>query len=55
MDDMNMDLGLDEFGIEENDLAAFGVDESQDEVELATDLEGFASGFPKWDLHPPKK
>jgi len=26
-----------------------------DEIELTQDLDGFASCFPDWDLHPPKK
>lgn len=39
---------------EDFDLSSFGVDELPAEVEITEDLEGFAKGFPKWDLHPPK-
>lgn len=47
---MTDDFGLDEF--QTDDLEQFEVD--VEEVELADDLEGFASCFPNWDLHPPK-
>lgn len=45
-----------------DDLAEFstGADEiavtlEDDEIILTEDLEGFAKGFPNWDLLPPKK
>ena len=43
-----------------DDLAEFGADEEEaitldeEEIVLAEDLEGFAKGFPNWDLLPPK-
>ena len=43
-----------------DDLAEFGTESEEaitieeDEFVLAEDLEGFASGFPSWDLLPPK-
>lgn len=44
-----------------DDLAEFsiGADEEavtldEEEIVLAEDLEGFAKGFPDWDLLPPK-
>lgn len=40
----------------ENELEEFALDLAQEEeTELAEDLEGFAKGFPAWDLHPPIK
>lgn len=46
----------DEFGLEEfqadQGLEQFEVEDEA--VEFAEDLEGFASCFPNWDLHPPK-
>jgi len=40
----------------EDELAEFGLDFAQnEEAELTEDLEGFAKGFPDWDLHPPIK
>lgn len=50
-----MDLGLDMegLGFSAEEMEQLGVVE--EEVELAEDLEGFAKGFPAWDLHPPKK
>lgn len=51
MDELKMDeeLGLEaEFGDLEAEMEAMAETE-----ELAEDLEGFASGFPAWDLHPP--
>lgn len=44
-----------------DDLAEFSVENEaavtldDEKVVLAEDLEGFAKGFPKWDLLPPKK
>lgn len=48
------DLGA-EFGAD--DLSQFEADmfEIEEEAEISEDLEGFAKGFPDWDLHPPKK
>ncbi|MBQ8394194.1 MAG: hypothetical protein IJX49_01305 [Clostridia bacterium] len=47
---------LKEFDFTEDELAEFGADLAQDEdAELTEDLEGFAKGFPAWDLHPPIK
>ena len=45
----------DEFGLD--DLSEFEIDatEIEEEAEISEDLEGFAKGFPDWDLHPPKK
>lgn len=43
-----------------DDLAEFGAGEEEaitldeEEIVLAEDLEGFAKGFPNWDLLPPK-
>lgn len=45
-----LDNELQDFG----DLAEFGVEELVEEVALPEDMEGFAKGFPSWDLHPPK-
>lgn len=42
-----------EFGIDENLAETVTLDE--EEVVLAEDLEGFAKGFPDWDLLPPQK
>lgn len=42
---------LAEFGSGSNDQT-INIDE--EEVVLAEDLEGFAKGFPNWDLLPPK-
>ena len=41
------------------DLQEFGSDSStvtldEEKIELTEDLEGFAKGFPDWDLRPPK-
>ena len=36
------------------DLSQFGVEDLPEEVELHEDREGFAKGFPDWDLRPPK-
>ena len=63
MADMEMNTtGLDELAGElmggDDDLGAmFGSDfeEIEAEAQLSQDLEGFANGFPSWDLHPPKK
>ena len=55
MDELKMDeeLSLDEeLGAEFADLEA-EMEAVEDGTELAEDLEGFASGFPAWDLHPP--
>ena len=53
MDEMTLDE-LSEFS-ELEDL--FGTDDSQlqqnEKVMLSQNLEGFASCFPDWDLHPP--
>ncbi len=39
-----------------DDLGDFALDEFiVKEKPLTEDLAGFASGFPDWDLHPPKK
>ena len=46
---------MDEMKNFEDELAEFGLDFAQnEELELTEDLEGFAKGFPDWDLHPPK-
>ena len=51
--EVNDDLSLD-------DLAEFGTSEEvavtldEEQVVLAEDLEGFAKGFPSWDLLPPE-
>ena len=42
-----------------DDLAEFGSDSAaitldEEKIELTEDLEGFAKGFPEWDLRPPK-
>ncbi len=51
MSDFEELTGLEEFG----DLSEFSIEDLGGEtIELAEDLEGFASGFPNWDLHPPK-
>ena len=54
MDEMNMTNDLSEFdeleamfGQETSDLA------KMEKVMLTQNLEGFASCFPDWDLHPP--
>ncbi len=55
MDELKMDeeLSLDEeLGAEFGDLEA-EMEAVNEGAELAEDLEGFASGFPAWDLHPP--
>lgn len=54
MNNTNMENLQDEF----DDLAMmFGSDESDlakmEKVMLTQNLEGFASCFPEWDLHPP--
>ena len=43
-----------EFG--EDDLSEFATDmvAVEEEAAISEDLEGFASGFPDWDLLPPK-
>lgn len=43
-----------EFGAD--DLSEFEAEifEIEEEAEISEDLEGFAKGFPDWDLHPPK-
>lgn len=54
--DGNADISLDDLGAElgvSNEAEAVTLDE--DEVVLAEDLEGFAKGFPAWDLLPPQK
>lgn len=33
----------------------FGGDDLEEPVMLTQNLEGFASCFPDWDLHPPKR
>ncbi len=48
------DLSLDdlaEFGSENEETVTL----EEDEFVLAEDLEGFAKGFPNWDLLPPKE
>ena len=54
MTDMNMEIDLSEFDELE---AMFGQDssdlEKMERVMLTQNLEGFASCFPEWDLHPP--
>ncbi len=54
MTDMNMTNELGEF---EELEAMFGQDTSDlakmEKVMLTQNLEGFASCFPEWDLHPP--
>ena len=47
-------LGADLFG-EDNTALDEMVAEIEEEANLSQDLEGFAKGFPDWDLHPPKK
>ncbi len=54
MADLELENGLDEFGLEDFG-AEFKVEDIPDEVALSDDTEGFAKAFPKWDLHPPKK
>lgn len=49
--ELNNDFLEEDFG----DLAEFGVENLTSQVEITEDLEGFAKGFPSWDLHPPKK
>ena len=53
------DLGSDLFGQnDEAELAAiFAADIAaiEEEASLSQDLDGFAKGFPDWDVHPPKK
>ena len=54
MTDMNMTTELSEFDELES---MFGQDTSDlarmEKVMLTQNLEGFASCFPEWDLHPP--
>lgn len=56
MTDMNMTTELSEFDELES---MFGQDTSDlarmEKVMLTQNLEGFASCFPDWDLHPPVK
>ncbi len=55
-DEMNMDMGdlgdLGEFSMDGDGFAP--VIEDEQEI-LSQDLQGFASGFPDWDLLPPKR
>ena len=51
MEDLSLD-DLSEFGISD-DMSTITIEEN--EVVLSEDLAGFASGFPDWDLLPPKK
>lgn len=52
----NAEISLDDLGAE---LGVEGTAEEitldEEEVVLAEDLEGFAKGFPDWDLLPPQK
>lgn len=50
-DDVDLEA---EFG--EDDLSEFATDMTavEEEAAISEDLEGFASGFPDWDLLPPK-
>ncbi len=51
---MDIDTNMDEFDELEN---LFGTEDQEikefEKVVLSKDLEGFASCFPDWDLHPP--
>lgn len=40
-----------------SDLDQFDIDDAamDSEIKISEDLSGFASGFPDWDIHPPKK
>ena len=49
MDDNLMDELEDMFGKDDESIA------NSEKVVLKQNLEGFASCFPEWDLHPPKK
>ena len=53
MTETNMDDGFDEleamFGQGESDI------QKMEKTVLTQNLEGFASCFPEWDLHPPVK
>ncbi len=52
--DLAADLGMSE----EDELAslfASDIASIEEEAAISEDLEGFAKGFPEWDLHPPKK
>ncbi|MBR2904007.1 MAG: hypothetical protein IKC37_05095 [Clostridia bacterium] len=49
LNDLAEDLDL-------GDMAAeFAEMTNKEEETFTEDLEGFAKGFPSWDLHPPKK
>lgn len=61
MDDMNLSMAEDyQDSLAFDELEAlFGQPEDEltkmEKTSLAEDLEGFASCFPSWDLHPPIK
>lgn len=54
MADLELELGMEELG---GDLSEFETPvDAQEEAAIASDdTEGFAKGFPEWDLLPPKK
>ena len=49
-DDLAAEFGADDLSQFEAEMV-----EIEEEAEISEDLEGFAKGFPDWDLHPPKK
>ncbi len=64
MDEEKKENGLEslgDFGGSMDDLSEFGslggdaLDVEEEDVVLAEDLDGFAKGFPAWDLLPPKE
>ena len=58
MDD-TLNTGMNELDLEADLEAMFGTSEEEfqnmEKVVLTQNLEGFASCFPDWDLHPPVK
>ena len=50
----NTEFSLDDLGAELG-FAGGEVTIEEEEVVLAEDLDGFAKGFPDWDLLPPRK
>ena len=48
-DDLSLD-DLAEFSTDGENVVTF----DEEDIVLTEDLEGFAKGFPKWDLLPPK-
>lgn len=49
------DISLDDLAEFSSDTAEQAISLDEEEVVLAEDLEGFAKGFPNWDLLPPKE